>query len=239
MPEHPDRDSTTAPLTPCSPQNELTRSYVPSQADEGEESASERATQPRRTGGKPEAFGQSSKDALLTSVGGYAILGEIGRGGMGVVLEADDPQLSRHLAVKVLQEQYQHDPTLVRRFLDEARICGQLQHPGIVPIHEIGRLPDQRPFFTMKLIQGQTLAALLQARGNPADDLPRFLTMFEQICQTMAYAHAHGIIHRDLKPSNIMAGSFGEVQVMDWGLAKVLTPVGWADEGGPPCSSGG
>jgi serine/threonine-protein kinase len=167
-------------------------------------------------------------EATRSSAGRYQLLREIGRGGMGIVLEADDRELGRRLAVKVLLEQHQDDETLVRRFLDEARICGRLEHPGIVPIHELGRLADQRPFFTMRLIQGQTLAALLQARRHPTDDLPRFLTIFEQVCQTMAYAHSHGIIHRDLKPANIMVGSFGEVQVMDWGLAKVLNPAGAA-----------
>ena len=172
---------------------------------------------------------EAGTDAPPT-VGRYPIRGEIGRGGMGVVLEAEDPQLRRHLAVKVLLEVHQQDPELVRRFLEEARICGQLQHPGIVPIHELGRLPDQRPFFTMKLIRGQTLAALLQARRDPADDLPRFLGVFEQVCQTIGYAHSRGVLHRDLKPSNIMVGNFGEVQVMDWGLAKVLLSQAPASE---------
>jgi tetratricopeptide (TPR) repeat protein len=99
---------------------------------------------------------------------------------------------------------------------------GQLQHPGIPPVYDLGELPDGRPYFALKLIKGQTLAALLKERQHPADDLPRFLAIFGQVCQTLAYAHSRGILHRDLKPSNIMVGSFGEVQVMDWGLAKVL-----------------
>jgi tetratricopeptide (TPR) repeat protein len=228
MSEHPDSDPTAN-----SPHDDrLTRSYVPSLADDAEMSASERETQLRLTGGAAPPH-KIIEEAPLTCAGRYAILCEIGRGGMGMVLEADDPELRRHLAIKVLLEEHQHDAALVRRFLDEARICGQLQHPGIVPIHEIGRLPDGRPFFAMKLIQGQTLASLLQARCDPADDLPRFLNIFEQVCQTMAYAHAHGIIHRDLKPSNIMVGSFGEVQVMDWGLAKMLPIVDGASRAEP------
>jgi serine/threonine protein kinase len=95
-------------------------------------------------------------------------------------------------------------------------------------VHELGTLPDGRPFFAMKLIKGDTLAELLARRPTPADDLPRFLTIFEQVCQTVAYAHARGVIHRDLKPSNVMAGAFGEVQVMDWGLAKALGAAGEA-----------
>jgi len=119
-------------------------------------------------------------------------------------------------------EQHRDRPDLVSRFVEEAQICGQLQHPGVVPVYELGALADHRPFFAMKLVKGRTLASLLDARETPAADLPRFLGIFEQVCQTVAYAHAHTVIHRDLKPSNIMVGSFGEVQVMDWGLAKVL-----------------
>jgi serine/threonine-protein kinase len=101
----------------------------------------------------------------------------------------------------------------------------------VVPVYELGRFPDDRPFFTMKLVKGQTLAELLSRRSTPGDDLPRFLSVFEQVCQTVAYAHAHGVIHRDLKPANVMVGSFGEVQVMDWGLAKVLVREAVPEEG--------
>jgi tetratricopeptide (TPR) repeat protein len=155
-------------------------------------------------------------------VGRFQIEGEIARGGMGVVWRARDLDLGRTLAIKVLLEEGQGIPELVQRFRTEARITGQLQHPGIPPVHEVGVLPDGRPFFAMKLIQGHTLAELLRRRSSPADDLPRFLGIFEQVCQTLAYAHSQGVIHRDLKPSNVMVGAFGEVQVMDWGLAKVL-----------------
>jgi eukaryotic-like serine/threonine-protein kinase len=154
--------------------------------------------------------------------GRYQLFGEIARGGMGAIFKGRDPELGRDLAVKVLLEQHRDDPQLVRRFIEEARIGGQLQHPGIVPVHELGAFADQRPYFTMKLVMGRTLAALLAARGNPEEDRARFLGIFEQVCQTMSYAHARGVIHRDLKPGNVMVGSFGEVQVMDWGLAKVL-----------------
>jgi serine/threonine-protein kinase len=97
-----------------------------------------------------------------------------------------------------------------------------------VPVYELGNFSDRRPYFTMKLVKGRTLADLLRARSSPAEDLPRFLSIFESIAQTMAYAHVRGVIHRDLKPSNVMVGSFGEVQVMDWGLAKVLPQGGVA-----------
>ncbi len=158
-----------------------------------------------------------------STVGRNLIFGEIARGGMGSVLKGRDPTLGRELAVKVLLEKHRNNAELVERFVEEAQIAGQLQHPGVVPVYELGRFDDNRPFFTMKLVKGQTLDTLLNKRANPRDNLPRFLTIFEQICQTVAYAHARGVVHRDLKPSNVMVGSFGEVQVMDWGLAKVLS----------------
>jgi serine/threonine-protein kinase len=159
---------------------------------------------------------------LPEQVARYRIEGEIARGGMGVVFRATDPDFGRTLAVKVLLDHRRDDEAAVRRFLDEARLCGQLQHPGIPPVHEMGTLPDGRPFFAMKLVKGDTLATLLAGRATPCEDLPRFVGIFDQVCQTVAYAHSRGVIHRDLKPANIMVGAFGEVQVMDWGLAKIL-----------------
>jgi tetratricopeptide (TPR) repeat protein/serine/threonine protein kinase len=160
----------------------------------------------------------------------YQLFGEIARGGMGAVLKGRDADLGRDLAVKVLLEAHREKPELLRRFVEEAQIGGQLQHPGIVPVYELGTFADSRPYFTMKLVKGRTLAALLHDRDNPHDELPRFLGIVEQVCQTVAYAHARGVIHRDLKPANVMVGNFGEVQVMDWGLAKVLKEGGVADE---------
>ncbi|HWE37391.1 MAG TPA: tetratricopeptide repeat protein [Isosphaeraceae bacterium] len=169
-----------------------------------------------------------------TEAGRYQLFGEIARGGMGAILKARDPDLGRELAVKVLLERHRDNPDFLRRFVEEAQIGGQLQHPGIVPIYELGAFADRRPFFTMKLVKGRTLAELLRERSSPADGLPRSLGIFEQVCQTVAYAHARGVIHRDLKPSNIMVGGFGEVQVMDWGLAKVLPRGGATDDGREP-----
>jgi serine/threonine-protein kinase len=163
---------------------------------------------------------------LPASAGRYQLGEEIGRGGMGTVLRARDPQLGRDLAVKVLRGDSHTDPESLRRFVEEAQVCGQLQHPSIVPVHDLGRLEDGRPFFAMKLVKGRTLADHLQERASPADDLPRYLAIFEAVCQAVAYAHSKGVIHRDLKPANVMVGAFGEVQVMDWGLAKVLRPQG-------------
>jgi serine/threonine-protein kinase len=162
----------------------------------------------------------------------YQLFGEIARGGMGAVLKGRDTDLGRDLAVKVLLESHEDNPEMLRRFVEEAQIGGQLQHPGIVPVYELGTFADRRPYFSMKLVKGRTMAALLQERTNPRAELPRFLSIFEAVCQTVAYAHARGVIHRDLKPSNVMVGSFGEVQVMDLGLAKVLKEGGVRDE--PP-----
>ena len=107
-----------------------------------------------------------------SGLGRLQILGEIARGGMGVVLKGRDTDLGRDLAIKVLLEAHRDQPELVRRFIEEAQIGGQLQHPGIVPVHELGAFADRRPFFTMKLVKGRTLAALLEARNDPAQDRP-------------------------------------------------------------------
>ena len=186
----------------------------------------------------PERGPESPEDGPSTAEapgdkGRYQILGEIDRGGMGAVLRGRDRDLGRDLAIKVLLEEHHDDPAMTRRFLEEAQIGGQLQHPGIVPVYELGSFDERRPYFTMKLVKGRTMAAMLKERAGPAHDLPRFLSIFEQVCQTMAYAHARGVIHRDLKPLNIMVGEFGEVQVMDWGLAKVLPKGGTNDETQP------
>jgi eukaryotic-like serine/threonine-protein kinase len=160
----------------------------------------------------------------------YRIDGEIARGGMGVVLKGRDPDLGRDVALKVLRDDHCDDTDMMRRFVEEAQIGGQLQHPGIVPIYELGAFADHRPFFAMKLVKGHTLAQLLETRADRDADRARFLSIFEDVAQTVAYAHARGVIHRDLKPSNVMVGSFGEVQVMDWGLAKVLPRGGVTDD---------
>jgi tetratricopeptide (TPR) repeat protein len=159
----------------------------------------------------------------------YQLFGEIARGGMGAVLRGRDVDLGRDLAVKVLLEKHAERPEVVRRFLEEAQIGGQLQHPGVVPVYDVGHF-GELPFFTMKLVKGKTLAALLAERTDVAQDRPRFLAVVLQVSQALAYAHAKGVIHRDLKPANIMVGAFGEVQVMDWGLAKVLAEGGAGDE---------
>jgi serine/threonine-protein kinase len=164
------------------------------------------------------------------TAGRYEVQREIARGGMGAVLQGRDMDLQRDVALKVLLEADQARAELRQRFVEEAQIAGQLQHPGVAPVYELGTFADGRPFFSMKLVKGRTLAALLGERNEPAEDLPRLLGIFLQVCQTLAYAHARGVIHRDLKPANVMVGAFGEVQVMDWGLAKVLARGGSAGE---------
>lgn len=146
----------------------------------------------------------------------------IGEGGMGVVRRARDSGLGREVALKLLKPGTPVDSPAAIRFVHEAKITGQLQHPGIPAVHELGTLPDGLPFLAMKLVKGQTLHDLLDQRATPSDDLGRFIAIFEQVCHAVGYAHTHRVLHRDLKPSNVMVGAHGEVQVMDWGLAKVL-----------------
>ena len=162
-------------------------------------------------------------DAPLT--GGYSLVREIARGGMGQIYFGEDPQLKRNVAVKVSSvSEAGEDP----RFSKEAEVLAQLAHPNIVPIYNIGVDAHSRPFYSMKLIKGRTLQAVLnQIRDGDAAasrDYPRatLLTIFRKVCDAMMFAHSKGILHRDLKPENIMVGEYGEVLVMDWGLAKVL-----------------
>jgi serine/threonine protein kinase len=118
---------------------------------------------------------EPAASALPARVGRYEVLEELAHGGMGAVFKVRDPDLGRTLALKVLLDCHQDRPDLQRRFLEEAQLGGQLQHPGLVPVHELGRLPDQRPFFTMKLVKGRTLAELLNERATPAAELARFV----------------------------------------------------------------
>ncbi len=159
----------------------------------------------------------------------YQIETYIAQGGMGVVHRAMDVVFGREVAVKRLLSKNYHDIEASHRFRKEAILTAQLQHPGIPPIHDLGTLPDGAPFLAMKLIAGNTLATLLRQRANPRDDFQHFLSVFEQIASAVGFAHAQGVIHRDLKPANVMVGAFGEVQVMDWGLAKKIGPKEAAD----------
>ncbi len=147
----------------------------------------------------------------------YQVIERIGRGGMGSVYLVDDIELQRKVALKVMNVT---DPSgdIAKRMWREARIVAQLEHPGIVPIHDVGILPDDRVFYAMKYVQGSRL----DEYRSKGPTLAEKLRLFQKICEAVAFANAHGVIHRDLKPENIMVGPFGEVLVMDWGVAKVL-----------------
>src|SRR5262245_9011018 len=138
--------------------------------------------------------GAAPEVAILGPINGrYHLAERIAKGGMGIVYRAHDRLLNRTVAVKVMRGRYVERADLLRRFLAEARINGRLQHPGIVPVYEVGTVPDGRPFIAMKLIEGRTLARLLRDRPSPADNLPHFLKVFEALCQTVAYAHQQGV----------------------------------------------
>ena len=147
----------------------------------------------------------------------YEILERIGQGGMASVYVAQDRDLHRQVAVKVIHMAVV-DPAIQERMLDEARIIARLEHPGILPVHDLGFLPDGRIYYVMKLVRGRRLDDFIEQTAS----LPDRLRIFLRICDAVAFAHAKGVIHRDLKPSNIMIGDFGEVLVLDWGVAKLL-----------------
>jgi serine/threonine protein kinase len=152
----------------------------------------------------------------------------LGRGGMATVYLARDRELGRDVAIKVLRAAGE-SPDLAERLRREARILARLEHPGLVPVHDMGTLPDGRVFYVMKRVRGRRLDEHLGDEPSPAARL----RLFERVCETVAFAHAHGVIHRDLKPENVMVGPFGEVLVLDWGVAK----LGDGFETGGPASS--
>jgi serine/threonine protein kinase len=146
----------------------------------------------------------------------YRIVDAIGQGGMGKVYLVEDSRLRRRVALKVLNLPFTDDQA--RRMATEAMVVARLEHPGIVPIHDFGKLADGRVFFTMKFVKGRRLDEYAREETS----LPALLRCFHKICETVSFAHSNGVIHRDLKPENIMVGSFGEVLVMDWGISKIL-----------------
>jgi serine/threonine-protein kinase len=150
----------------------------------------------------------------------YTYVKELGRGGMGAVYLAEDRELNRLVAVKVLNTPDITDD-LRRRMIREAQIIAGLEHPGIVPVHDVGTLPDGRIFYAMKYVRGLRLDEYAAQGASMRDRLRKF----QAVCDAVAFAHAHGVIHRDLKPLNIMIGSFGEVLVLDWGVAKVQPQI--------------
>ncbi len=158
----------------------------------------------------------------------------LGRGGVAEVCSAYDKQLGRPVAMKVLLRE---SAASVKRFTQEARVTGQLDHPGIVPVHELGRDADGRLFFTMRQVRGDALDEALRkaeeeiAKGELSYGVAvvRNVEILRRVCDAVAFAHARGVVHRDLKPANVMVGSFGEVQVMDWGLARLLDDLSQID----------
>ncbi len=175
--------------------------------------------------------GSGSVDEVLAKAATpqkYVIAGEIDRGGMGTILRAVDRDLRREVAMKVLNGG--DDARTRRRFIEEAQVAGQLEHPNIVPVHELEVDADGRVFFTMKLVRGRSLAQVLEdlrIRPDAVREWPlsRLLRIFLSVLNAMAFAHDRGVIHRDLKPANLMLGDYGEVLVMDWGLAQVRRPA--------------
>ena len=156
----------------------------------------------------------------------YTFVKELARGGMGTVYLVEDSELNRQVAVKVLNTP-DISEDLRRRMIREAQIIARLEHPGIVPVHDVGVLPDGRVFYAMKFVRGVRLD---EYAANTSSTRER-LRKFQAVCDAVAFAHAHNVIHRDLKPQNIMIGSFGEVLVLDWGVAKILR-----DDRGPIAS---
>ena len=143
----------------------------------------------------------------------YELVRELGRGGMGIVYEVRDAQLERSVAMKVVDDEWRA----------EAKVIAALEHPGIVPVHDSGELPDGRFFYTMKLVRGARLDAWLR-EGHP---LTERLRLFARVCEPLAFAHSKNVVHRDLKPENVMVGEFGAVLVMDWGLSNIAGTPGY------------
>jgi len=146
----------------------------------------------------------------------YSFVKELARGGMGTVYLAEDTELNRQVAIKVLSTPEMTED-LRRRMIREAQIIARLEHPGIVPVHDVGVLPDGRVYYAMKFVRGERLDEYAAHTSSTRERLRKF----QAVCDAVAFAHAHGVIHRDLKPQNIMIGAFGEVLVLDWGVAKI------------------
>lgn len=182
----------------------------------------------------------ASSDPMAPSGGvRYQARHELGRGGMGVVRLCRDTRIGRDVAMKVLRPESQERKDRAARFLREARVQGQLEHPGIVPVYDVGADEAGSMYFTMKCLHGMTLGQIIKglregdAAINAAYSRRKLLTAFSSLCLTVDYAHSRGVLHRDIKPSNVMLGDFGEIYLLDWGIAKILeTPVETIDMSG-------
>lgn len=192
------------------------------------------AFSPSAAGSSPSVVGDHGPPPDL---GRYRLTRFHARGGMGEIWLAEDTTIGRTVALKRMRPEARAH---LDAFLWEAQITGQLEHPGIVPVHEFGAGPDDEPFYTMKFVHGRTMLEAIEAfhkldRTDPAREVERvrLLQTFLAICQTMAYAHSRGVIHRDLKPGNVMTGEYGETLVLDWGLAKLVGADEQAEKAGP------
>ena len=206
------------------PEPSATVAYVGTDLGDGHRDDVPSAPGPAQGGNAPDDAGER-----------YRIIRPHARGGLGEVFLALDPELDRQVALKELQSFHADDPVSQTRFLREARITGRLEHPGVVPVYGMGRHADGRPYYAMRLIEGETLKEAIE-RFHGRTDMPnepgerdlafrRLLRRFIDACNAVAYAHSRGVVHRDLKPDNIMLGQFGETLVVDWGVAKLLAEV--------------
>ena len=218
-------------MTAHHPSDDVLRKLVAGELDDATISQIEAHIQTCETVCQPklDALSQQVREvtADAPALPGYADFVEIGRGGMGVVYEARHVSLNRPVAVKLLRPGLppEKNAVLAARFRKEAQITGQLQHPGIPPVHDLGETADGRPCMVMRLIRGETLAKRIQVTREKNEPVGNLVGLFEKACDAVAYAHSKGVVHRDLKPQNIMVGSFNAVQVLDWGLAKRLEQV--------------
>ena len=181
--------------------------------------ASSSSKPPSSSGGTDEVLHRLGERSGASSR--YRVAGEIARGGMGAIHRVRDRDLRRDVALKVIHPGLAGDPRYARRFVNEARITAALGHPGVVPVHDLVLRPDGHASYTMRLVEGRRLGALIDAQATRAD-LEFILQCLARVCDTLAYAHSRGVVHCDLKPDNIMVGDFGEVYVMDWGCAHVV-----------------
>jgi serine/threonine-protein kinase len=174
------------------------------------------------------------RDAVERPDGGdrYAVHELLGRGGMGAVYRATDRSLGRDVALKVMTTELDHED-VARRLQREARVLAALEHPGIVAVHDSGVLADGRPFYVMRLVRGRRLDEHVRQESR-GERLRRFLS----VCDAVSFAHSRGVIHRDLKPANVMVGEFGEVLVLDWGVAKVAADESITSSLGEAASAG-
>jgi serine/threonine-protein kinase len=185
--------------------------------------------------------------AAVVRDGRYDIGELIGSGGQGDVYRVYDRELRRHMVMKVIGPDGAGDPIALARFVQEAQVTAQLQHPNIVPVHEIGTLSNGNRYYTMAEVRGRTLASVIAAvHAASADDwavepggygFRRLIDIFERVCEAVGYAHACGVVHRDLKPSNVMVGAFGEALVLDWGLARLVGEMGTVEPSPSPSPS--